>query len=217
MSPRVETSTTLWYIQAARGLSVHFNREGIMRRQMDRVVIACSAAAFAVALAWTPVSAAEKDKEMSVKMPGTSGPQAKSGPGCGLGYLLFQGQRGLLPQILAATTNGTFGNQTFGMTTGTSGCSQDGIVSREHETAVYAQATIENLSQEMAQGQGEHLASLATLMGVPAELHAAFFQLTQQHYATLFPTEQNDAAQMLTALKTVLSADPVLASVVSPA
>jgi hypothetical protein len=131
--------------------------------------------------------------------------------------MLFQGQRGVLPQVLAATTNGTFWSQTFGMTTGTSGCSQDGIVSREHETAVYAQATIENLSQEMAQGQGEHLVSLATLMGVPAELHAAFFQLTQQHYAALFPTDQNDAVAMLAALKTVMAADPVLASVASPA
>ncbi len=188
-----------------------------MRKQVERAFIACSVAAFAVALAWTPVSAAEKDKEMSVKMPGTSGPQSKSGPGCGLGYLLFQGQRGILPQILAATTNGTFGNQTFGMTTGTSGCSPDGIVSREHETALYAQATIENLSQEMAQGQGEHLASLATLMGVPADLQPAFFQLTQEHYATLFPSAQNDSTAMLTALTSLLAADPVLASVVSPA
>jgi hypothetical protein len=183
---------------------------------MERVLIACSAATIAVALAWMPALAAEKDGTLSVKMPGSGGPMAKSGPGCGMGYLLFQGQRGLLPQVLAASTNGTFIN-TFGMTSGTSGCSQDGIVSREHEAEVYAQATIENLSQEMAQGQGEHLASLATLMGVPAELHAAFFELTQQHYVTLFPTAQNDAAQMLTALKTVLATDPVLASVVSPA
>lgn len=186
-----------------------------MRKQMGRSLVAGSAAILAVALAWTPASAA--DKEMSVKMPGTSGPQAKSGPGCGLGYLLFQGQRGILPQILAATTNGTFGNQTFGMTTGTSGCSPDGIVSREHEAAVYAEATIENLSQEMAQGQGEHLASLATLMGVPGELQPVFFQLTQEHYATLFPTAQNDSTAMLATLKTLLAADPVLASVVSPA
>jgi hypothetical protein len=130
--------------------------------------------------------------------------------------MLFQGQRGVLPQLLAASTNATFVS-TFGMTTGTSGCSQDGVVSREHETALYAQATIENLSQEMAQGQGEHLASLATLMGVPTELHAAFFQLTQQHYAALFPTAENDSVQMLTALKAVLAVDPVLAAVVAPA
>jgi hypothetical protein len=90
-------------------------------------------------------------------------------------------------------------------------------VSREHETTLYAQATIENLSQEMAQGQGEHLASLATLMGVPSDLQATFFQLTQQHYATLFPSERNDAIEMLAALKTLLATDPVLASVVSPA
>jgi hypothetical protein len=186
-----------------------------MQKRMERALGVISAATLAVALAWSPALAA--DKEMSVKLPGSSGPGSASGPGCGLGYMLFQGQRGLLPQVLAATTNGTFGNQTFGMTTGTSGCSQDGIVSREHETAVYAQATIENLSQEMAQGQGEHLASLATLLGVPSELHAAFFQVTQANYATLFPTEQTDAGAMLTALKAVLSADPVLASVVSPA
>ncbi len=185
-----------------------------MQKRIARSLIVLSVAAFAVTVSGTSASAAES---MSVKLPGASGPKAGSGPGCGLGYMLFQGQRGVLPQVLAATTNGTFWSQTFGMSTGTSGCSQDGIVSREHETAVYAQATIENLSQEMAQGQGEHLASLATLMGVPADLHAAFFQLTQQHYATLFPTAANDAAQMLAALKTVLAADPVLASVVSPA
>ena len=185
-----------------------------MRKRMGRSLVAGSAALLAVALAGTPAFAAE---DMSVKMPGSGGPNAKSGPGCGLGYLLFQGQRGILPQILAATTNGTFGNQTFGMTTGTSGCSPDGIVSREHETEVYAQATIENLSQEMAQGQGEHLASLATLMGVPGKLQPAFFQLTQEHYATLFPTAQNDSSAMLVALKSIMAADPVLASVVSPA
>lgn len=188
-----------------------------MQKPMERTLMALSAATLAVTLSWTPALAAEKDKSLSVKLPGSSGPMAASGPGCGLGYMLFQGQRGVLPQILAATTNGTFGNQTFGMTTGTSGCSQDGIVSREHETALYARATIENLSQEMAQGQGEHLASLAVLMGVPAELHPAFFQLTQQHYATLFPTADTDPSEMLAALKALLAADPVLASAASPA
>lgn len=189
-----------------------------MQKRTRPVLKLLSATSFAiVAMSWVPALAAEKDKTMSVKLPGSGGPMAKSGPGCGLGYLLFQGQRGIAPQILAATTNGSFGSQTFGMTTGTSGCSQDGIVSREHETAVYAQATINSLSQEMAQGQGEHLASLGTLMGVPADLQPAFFALTQEHYATLFPNERNDSAAMLAALKALLAADPVLASVVSPA
>lgn len=42
--------------------------------------------------------------------------------GCGLGSMIFRGQRGLVPQILAVTTNGSFGTQTFGISTGTSGC-----------------------------------------------------------------------------------------------
>ncbi|MFZ5862057.1 MAG: DUF3015 domain-containing protein [Nitrospirota bacterium] len=186
-----------------------------MRKRTQPILIVASVAVLLSTAPWTSALAA--DKTLSVKLPGAGGPMAKSGPGCGLGYMLFQGQRGVLPQVLAATTNATFGNQTFGMTTGTSGCSQDGIVSREHETAIYAQATIENLSQEMAQGRGEHLASLATLMGVPADLQPAFFALTQEHYATLFPGAQNDSSAMLAALKAILATNPVLAGTASPA
>ncbi|MCX5790873.1 MAG: DUF3015 family protein, partial [Elusimicrobia bacterium] len=46
--------------------------------------------------------------------------------GCGLGSLAFQGND--QTQILAATTNGTFGSQTFGLTFGTSNCSNKGRV-----------------------------------------------------------------------------------------
>jgi hypothetical protein len=35
--------------------------------------------------------------------------------GCGWGSKLFDGQKGVLPQIFAVTTNGTSGNQTFGI------------------------------------------------------------------------------------------------------
>ena len=42
--------------------------------------------------------------------------------GCGLGSLLFGNDNTTLMQILAATTNGLFGSQTFGITSGTSNC-----------------------------------------------------------------------------------------------
>src|SRR5690606_21045070 len=54
--------------------------------------------------------------------------QVPSVGGCGLGSKLFEGQRGVAPQVLAVTTNGTFGNQTFGISSGTLGCNQDGVV-----------------------------------------------------------------------------------------
>ena len=47
---------------------------------------------------------------------------AAGGNGCGWGNMLFEGQRGMAPHFLATTTNGTSGNATFGMTSGTNGC-----------------------------------------------------------------------------------------------
>ena len=43
--------------------------------------------------------------------------------------MLFKGQRGVATHVVAATTNGTSGNNTFGMTTGTNGCHTNGALS----------------------------------------------------------------------------------------
>ena len=41
--------------------------------------------------------------------------------GCGFGSMIFGNQAGFM-QVFAATTNGTSGSQTFGITTGTLNC-----------------------------------------------------------------------------------------------
>ena len=54
-----------------------------------------------------------------------------NGPGCGLGKLAWSdygGQKQIAPQVFMATTNGTFGSQTFGISSGTSGCTNDGLI-----------------------------------------------------------------------------------------
>src|SRR5918996_4185352 len=91
-----------------------------------------------------------------------------TGPGCGLGKLAwaeYRNQKNIAPQVLMATTNGTFGSQTFGISSGTSGCTNDGVIMKNKHVSLTS-ATFESLGQEMAQGQGENLASLATLLGV---------------------------------------------------
>ena len=40
---------------------------------------------------------------------------------------------------------------------------------------MFAELNSDALAQEMAQGRGEHVASLATLLGLPQEQHPAFF------------------------------------------
>ena len=94
-----------------------------------------------------------------------------TGPGCGLGKFAwadYKNQKKIAPQVMMATTNGTFGSGTFGISSGTSGCTNDGQVMADQKTTMFALLNFENLTQEMAQGKGEHLASLATLMGVPS-------------------------------------------------
>jgi hypothetical protein len=139
-----------------------------------------------------------------------------TGPGCGLGKLAwgdYKGQKEIAPQVMMATTNGTFGSGTFGISSGTSGCTNDGKIMSEHKTTMFAQLNFENLSQEMAQGQGEHLASLATLMGVPTEQQPAFFAMTQNQYTALFREGEASPVAMVKAINDAIATNPVLAQV----
>lgn len=137
-----------------------------------------------------------------------------NGPGCGLGKLAwadYKHQKNIMPQAMMATTNGTFGSNTFGISFGTSGCTNDGKWMAEQKVTMFAEINFENLSQEMAQGHGEHLASLATLMGVPADQQPAFFALTQEQYTTLIQSGETAPVAMIKALNAAMAGHPVLA------
>lgn len=136
-----------------------------------------------------------------------------TGPGCGLGKLAwedYKGQKEILPQVLMVTTNGT-GMNTFAISSGTSGCTNDGKILGEHRTTVFASLNFDALTAEMAQGQGEHLASLATLMGVPAERHAAFFAMTQERYMSLVQAGEASPVALVKSLNDAIAGHPLLA------
>src|SRR5437868_15082062 len=81
-----------------------------------------------------------------------------TGPGCGLGKLAwsdFSHPKNIAPQVLMATTNGTFDSQTFGISSGTSGCSDDEKVWADEKTTIFAQLNFENLAQERAQDKSK--------------------------------------------------------------
>ena len=79
--------------------------------------------------------------------------------GCGLGSLVFGNQPGAV-QILAATTNGTFGTQTFGITTGTSNCGP-GLMAQG--TKSFVEANREVLAKDISRGTGEAIGALAVI------------------------------------------------------
>ncbi|HWF59731.1 MAG TPA: DUF3015 domain-containing protein [Nitrospira sp.] len=136
-----------------------------------------------------------------------------TGPGCGLGKMVwadYKGQKEILPQVLMVTTNGT-GMNTFAISTGTSGCTNDGKIMSEHKATTFASLNFEALSAEMAQGQGEHLASLASLLGVPAEHQGAFFTMTQERYTSLVQAGEASPVALVKSLNDAIAGHPVLA------
>lgn len=130
--------------------------------------------------------------------------------GCGVGSMVFKGQSGIAPQVLAITTNGISGNQTFGITTGTLGCTQDGVVHSNMKTALFIENNKEQLARDMSVGSGETLASLAQLLGVEAQDRTAFNHLAKDNMASIFSTDHVATEQVIVALRNALASDAAL-------
>lgn len=115
--------------------------------------------------------------------------------GCGLGSLVFKENNST--QILAATTNGTFGSQTFGITFGTSNCDASGkLFAKKDQVKDFVAANQAALAKEIAKGNGESLDGLASMMG--AENKTEFKQKLKMNYSELFPKNNTVTAEQLT-------------------
>jgi len=129
--------------------------------------------------------------------------------GCGLGSMLFGNEQGAV-QILASTTNGTFGSQTFGITTGTSNCNPAGLVKLDKEREVFAQQNYPSLVKEMAMGEGESLNTLAGLYGCDQATNAHFGALVQDNFSSIVKSDSTSSTDMLSSLKSHMAQDAVL-------
>jgi len=135
--------------------------------------------------------------------------------GCGLGTMLFEGQEGIAAQVLAVTTNGTSGNQTFGISSGTLGCTQDGVVRPPAKVKILLMSSLDSLAADVARGQGETLTSLAGLMAIEAADQPRFFTSLQGNFERIFPNQNVTADEVITSINAVLAEDAVLARYVS--
>ncbi len=82
--------------------------------------------------------------------------------GCGLGSMVL-GPSG--SQVFAVTTNGSFGSQLFGITSGTSNCKPSKTVAammRQHDFLAVNMVT---LQKELAQGGGATVAAFVGVLG----------------------------------------------------
>jgi hypothetical protein len=99
------------------------------------------------------------------------------------------------------------------MTSGTSGCKKAlGAVLAEQEQQKFVESNFATLSKEMAAGEGEHLSTLAGLMGCSTESVGAFGAFTQVNYSAIIQNPDTSASELLGALKTGMSRDQRLSA-----
>ena len=131
--------------------------------------------------------------------------QAHTNTGCGLGTMLFKNNadNSVILQTFQATTNGIYGNQTFGITTGTSDCAQPKNFVSNQQLNEFMVANMDNLARDIAQGRGETLDTFAELLGVPAEKRPEFYGQLQSGFAKIFTSPGVQMASVMDNISTV--------------
>lgn len=114
--------------------------------------------------------------------------------GCGLGSMAWRGQSGIIPQVLAISTNGTFMN-TIGVTLGTSGCDPNGRITGGTGKMVLAviENNMEQFAMDASAGKGETIDTLAGILNVDSEKLGA---AAQANFAYLFTDENVEAVDL---------------------
>ena len=130
--------------------------------------------------------------------------------GCGLGTeVIFKQADEWHEHVLAATTNGTSGNQTFGMTSGTLGCeSANGPLASGVD--MFIDDNLEQLASESASGHGETLSALSELIGIEGADQQHFSAAMKENFDAIFNTEST-SAQVYNSIVAMMQQDIALA------
>jgi hypothetical protein len=154
------------------------------------------AVAIAAVLFALPAAAQSKQTENAIRGTGRYG-----AAGCGLGSMAFGDTPGAV-QILAATTNGLFGTQTFGITTGTSNCGT-GLFAAG--TQNFVEANREALAKDISRGQGEAIGALTVINACRDS--AAVGAALQKNFKAIFPSEAASNEDVTKAILDTLQAE----------
>ena len=124
---------------------------------------------------------------------------AQNNVGCGLGSLVWENKadNSTLFQAFQATTNGTSGSQTFGVTSGTSNCKQPSKFVQNEQLNKFVQANMDNLAKDIAMGKGETLDTFAEMLGVAPAQTVAFNSRMQSNFGKIFTSENVVLAEVI--------------------
>ncbi len=118
--------------------------------------------------------------------------------GCGLGSMAIE-DNNKWAQVGASFLNGT-GMQTFGISFGTSNCTEDGVAMAGKEKEAFVEANFSDLRHDMAAGEGEYLASLAHFYGCQGSDVKAFSGAMHKNQAKFSDVSAEGASDVIDAV-----------------
>lgn len=120
---------------------------------------------------------------------------ANDNTGCGLGSIIIKDQNSTVLQALAATTNGTSGNQTFGISSGTSNCDRPSHFVSNDKLNQFVAQNMDELAMDISAGQGETLNTVAKLMNV--EDTKALGAKLQANFSNIYASQNVTSANVI--------------------
>lgn len=135
---------------------------------------------------------------------------ADGSSGCGPGWYLFK-ENSLVSSAFRATTNGIlFPSVTFGMTFGTSNCTQHKLVLKEKESLHFVTENYFEVQADMARGAGQYLSTLGQTLGCDASAIPYFEQKAKDHFKTLYKSDAKPEGVLLETYKMILNDQKLL-------
>ena len=125
----------------------------------------------------------------------TTAVYANENTGCGLGSMIIKNQNSTMLQAIAATTNGTSGNQTFGITSGTSNCNKPNNFVSNDKLNKFVEDNMDELALDISAGKGETLETVAKLMNV--ENNVEFSAKLQSNFTSIYSNENVTSAAVI--------------------
>jgi len=120
---------------------------------------------------------------------------ANENTGCGLGSIIIKNQSTSVLQAFAATTNGTSGNQTFGISSGTSNCDKPTNFVSNDKLNRFVTENMDELASDISAGKGETLKTVAALMNIKNK--EDFASKLQANFSDIYTSEKVSSAEVI--------------------
>ncbi|KPA15665.1 conserved hypothetical protein, secreted [Candidatus Magnetomorum sp. HK-1] len=129
---------------------------------------------------------------------------SKENCGCGLGSMILGDQEPLAMQLVITLLNGTCGNQTFGISSGTLGCEKPKTLVLNERLDKFVADNMDSIAVDIAAGQGESLDALADLAEISIEKRPDLYNAFQKNFGQIYSSAQSSHKEVVVQLVNII-------------